>query len=665
MGCAECHDHKFDPVLTKDFYSMKAFFADIEETGLVPDRGLKAWGTQLLLAPPDVETRLTALKARWEAAAARRERIAGKKTAQNAEWKWEPQRPSAASSRNGSVLRVYNDEPVETTLERSGSLVTEKTPGDGLVMATGPLPDNDIYSITLKPGEGVFTALLLEAVQEESLPGNRMARGADRFVLSEVELDAGASKVALDFAVTTAQVPSDDLPAMAAIDGDSRTGFGLRMPSGGRNQLIVYFQTPVKLAQPDTITVRLRFESEIRRALLGRMRFSLSRMQPAADLRDVWREAEKAEAAYFLLKASVPHVMSVEQKTEMEVSRVLPRGNFLDDSGEIVEPAIPAFLGKLDTGGRKATRLDLANWLVSRENPLTARVYVNRVWRQLFGTGLSKVLDDLGSQGEWPTHPELLDWLAFQFQDTWDMKRLMKTIVMSQTYRQASTGNAGAETKDPGNRLLARQNRFRVDAETVRDIALAASGLLVEKFGGPSVKPVQPEGYLAALNFPKRDYSESRAGDLYRRGLYTHWQRTFLHPSLAAFDAPTREECVVNRSGSNTPLQALVLLNDPIYIEASRVFAQNILASGGVGLRAQLDWAFERALARLPTVKERQLLIRLHAASLAEFTAKPKQAAELISIGEAPRTKAAAVELAAMTNVARAILNLSETITRN
>jgi hypothetical protein len=492
-----------------------------------------------------------------------------------------------------------------------------------------------------------------------------MARGADRFVLSEVELDAGASKVALDFAVTTAQVPSDDLPAMAAIDGDPRTGFGLRMPSGGRNQLIVYFQTPVKLAQPDTITVRLRFESEIRRALLGRMRFSLSRMQPAADLRDVWREAEKAEAAYFLLKASVPHVMSVEQKTEMEVSRVLPRGNFLDDSGEIVEPAIPAFLGKLDTGGRKATRLDLANWLVSRENPLTARVYVNRVWRQLFGTGLSKVLDDLGSQGEWPTHPELLDWLAFQFQDTWDMKRLMKTIVMSQTYRQASTGNAGAETKDPGNRLLARQNRFRVDAETVRDIALAASGLLVEKFGGPSVKPVQPEGYLAALNFPKRDYSESRAGDLYRRGLYTHWQRTFLHPSLAAFDAPTREECVVNRSGSNTPLQALVLLNDPIYIEASRVFAQNIMASGGVGLRAQLDWAFERALARLPTVKERQLLIRLHAASLAEFAAKPKQAAELISIGEAKRTKAAAVELAAMTNVARAILNLSETITRN
>lgn len=338
---------------------------------------------------------------------------------------------------------------------------------------------------------------------------------------------------------------------------------------------------------------------------------------------------------------------------------MLPRGNWMDDSGAVVEPAIPAFLGKLETGGQRATRLDLANWLVSRDNPLTARVFVNRMWREFFGTGLSKVLDDLGSQGEWPTHPELIDWLAAEFMEHWDVRHMIRTIVTSQTYKQSSMSTPALDERDPDNRLLARQSRFRVDAEVVRDIALFTSGLLQEKFGGPSAKPYQPDGYLATLNFPKREYSASHGADLYRRGVYTFWQRAFLHPSLATFDAPTREECAINRSNSNTPLQALVLLNDPIYVEAARVFAQNML-------KHNIDWGFEQAVSRPPTAEEHRILDGLYKRSLAQFRRAPGDARQLIHEGESPvAASVAAADLAAMTTVARAILNTHETITRN
>ncbi len=240
------------------------------------------------------------------------------------------------------------------------------------------------------------------------------------------------------------------------------------------------------------------------------------------------------------------------------------------------------------------------------------------------------------------------------------MKHLVRTIVMSPTYRQSSLPVPSDET-DPDNRLLARQSRFRVDAEVVRDIALSVSGLLVEKFGGPSVKPYQPDGYLATLNFPKREYSASHGDDLYRRGVYTFWQRSFLHPSLLTFDAPTREECTVNRVNSNTPLQALDLLNDPIYVEAARVFAEKILQHKG-----SIDWAFERAVSRGPAAEERRILAGLRERSLAQYQHNASAAKQLISEGEAPVSHAfPPAELAAMTTVARAILNMHETITRN
>jgi hypothetical protein len=318
--------------------------------------------------------------------------------------------------------------------------------------------------------------------------------------------------------------------------------------------------------------------------------------------------------------------------------------------------------------------LDLANWLVSPQNPLTARVYMNRMWSQFFGTGISKTVEDLGSQGEWPSHLELLDWLAAEFMDPqynaagahpWDIRHMVRVIVLSDTYRQSSLSSPELDQKDPDNRLLARQSRFRVDAESVHDIMLEVSGLLVNRFGGPSVRPYQPDGYLAALNFPKRSWSASRGDDLYRRGVYTFWQRTFLHPTMMNFDAPSREECAVFRTPSNTPLQALDLLNDPTFVEAARVFGEHMLQQGG-GVPKEIEWAFQQATGRRPENDELHVLTELHAKSLAHFKADPSGTAEYLKIGDAPvPSNLKPAELAAMSNVARVIMNLHEVITRD
>ncbi len=385
-------------------------------------------------------------------------------------------------------------------------------------------------------------------------------------------------------------------------------------------------------------------------------------------------ELAKLEAKLAILTSQVPEVM-VTESVEPRETRVLPRGNWMDETGEIVQPAIPEFLGRIETGGKRATRLDLANWLVSDSNPLTARAFVNRIWRELFGTGISKNLEDLGSQGEAPVHPELLDWLASEFMKPeyqavgshhWDVKHLLRTMVTSATYRQSSISNPELDKRDPDNRLLSRQSRFRIGAESVRDTALEISGLLVKQFGGVSVRTYEPEGYLAALNFPKRDWSASHGDDLYRRAVYTHWQRTFLHPSLLNFDAPTREECTVNRINSNTPLQALDLLNDPIFVEAARVFAENILDKGGKTPDAQLAWALERSLERKPTPAELKVLRDLYRNAALHFENDSKGAAEFLAIGDSPvPANMKPAELATMTTVARVILNLHEAITRD
>ncbi|HJT32226.1 MAG TPA: DUF1553 domain-containing protein, partial [Pirellulales bacterium] len=354
----------------------------------------------------------------------------------------------------------------------------------------------------------------------------------------------------------------------------------------------------------------------------------------------------------------------VSMSVEPRVVRILPRGNWLDDSGEIMSPATPAFLPGIEWGERRGSRLDLARWFVSRDNPLVARVFVNRLWKICFGQGLVKTLDDFGTQGAWPTHPLLLDWLAVEFMESgWDMKHMLRLMVTSSTYRQ--TSDAPSERpRDPGNQWLARQNRFRLDAEMVRDNALFVSGLLSEKIGGPSVKPYQPAGYWMHLNFPTREWSHDHGENQYRRGLYTWWQRTFLHPSLLAFDATSREECTVERPRSNTPLQALVLLNDPTYVEAARALAARVVREAPSGAGERMAFAWRQVLGRAPTADEARVLTGLYEKNRQSYAADPAAAGESLKNGEAPVPSADAIELAAWTAVCRAILNLHETVTR-
>lgn len=349
--------------------------------------------------------------------------------------------------------------------------------------------------------------------------------------------------------------------------------------------------------------------------------------------------------------------------------RLLPRGDWLDDSGPIVQPATPGFLGQVNKNGKRSTRNDLANWLCDPQigtGGLTARVFVNRLWYLFFGEGISRSLDDFGGQGEPPSHPELLDYLAVDFyENSWDMKRAIKQIVMSRAYRQSSIPSVEHIKRDPDNRLFARQSRFRLPAEFVRDTALAVSGLLDPTIGGPSVRPYQPAGYYRHLNFPKRTYRPDQNSRQWRRGVYVHWQRQFLHPMLKAFDAPNREECTARRPESNTPLAALTLLNDPTVIEASRTFAQRVRTEGGRTDVSRLNFAFQVAVSREPDPKETGLLLKLLQSSRDRFRASPTEAEKLLSTGLTPIPKSDVVELASWTEIARAILNMSETTTRN
>jgi hypothetical protein len=340
------------------------------------------------------------------------------------------------------------------------------------------------------------------------------------------------------------------------------------------------------------------------------------------------------------------------------------RGNWLDDSGEIVQPGTPASLPPLTFEGKRASRLDLAKWLTAKENPLTARVFVNRLWRLFYGQGLVTTLDDFGAQGTHPSHPELLDWLAVEFRESgWDVKHLIRLMVTSSAYRQTSVSDTGSRARDPFNTFVARQGRFRLDAELVRDNALAVSGLLVKKIGGPSVKPYQPGGYWAYLNFPRRDYVADKGENQYRRGLYTYVQRSFPHPSLIAFDAPSREECTAERPRSNTPQQALVLLNDPTYVEASRVLAARVYRAGKDDAE-RLTWAYRQVLGRAPREAESRVLLALLAQHTAQYAKDEAAAQAILRVGDAPAESTNLPALAAWTSVTRTLLNLHETITR-
>jgi hypothetical protein len=721
MGCAECHDHKFDPIKTREFYRFAAFWADIREVavGRQPQTKIPTAEQSLRLQAIDEElTRLrkvldtptpalAAAQKLWEEQA--RAALAGAKAA------WQPLQPESAVSSGSAKLVVQPDRSV---------LATEKNPA------------KDTYTVKLKTDLKKITGIRLTALRDPSFPSGGLSRANGNFVLTGFRVETvGPDGKAVGVKLVRAEADfSQPGFSIGSLLGKGKTGWAVEghLRKGADRQAVFTFSRPIAGGPGTTITVRLEHN-------IGRFRLDLTTVdKPSlgnkAGLPDavaaalLVEPAKRGDAQKSLLASHYRGVSTELEPTRRKIAalasekaaieknapqtlisepvpprlmRVLPRGNWLSDAGEIVAPGTPASLPVLyvkgkpltpdpsplrtgERGGRapltpnlsplkqargekeRATRLDLANWLVSREHPLTARVFVNRLWKLYFGQGIVASLDDFGSQGVWPTHPELLDWLACEFIDSgWDVKHLVKLMVMSSGYRQVSVSDETLRNRDPYNHLLARQGRFRLDAEMVRDNALAVSGLLSRKVGGPSVKPYQPAGYWAYLNFPTREYYEDKGENQYRRGLYTYWQRTFPHPSLIAFDAPSREECTVDRPRSNTPQQALVLLNDPTYVEAARVLAEMVLLKGGRTDEERLHFAYRRVLGRRAESREAEVLLSLLGRHRKQYQGDKSSAELLLSIGQAPVSKDVdRLALAAWISVARVLLNLHETITR-
>ncbi|HSQ54764.1 MAG TPA: DUF1549 and DUF1553 domain-containing protein, partial [Gemmata sp.] len=393
---------------------------------------------------------------------------------------------------------------------------------------------------------------------------------------------------------------------------------------------------------------------------------ALGGVVPWGGLRHVQDSAAASKRVRDTFEQNLPHVLMTQSGPPRTV-RILPRGNWLDESGPVMTPNTPGFLPPLPPRTdpkTRYTRLDLAKWAVSRDNPMTARVTVNRLWKLFYGRGIAKSLEESGSQGQLPTHPELLDWLASEFTAKWDIRHMVRLMVTSTTYRQSSIETPANRESDPTNRLFSRQGRWRLDAEFVRDSALSISGLLNPKIGGPSVKPFQPPGYWAALNFPTREWQKDTGPKEYRRGMYTHWQRSFPHPAMVALDAPSREECTCERPKSNIPQQALTLLNDPEFVEAARVFAQKTVKRNGDD-PARIAWAFEHATGRKPKATEGAILLEVLKKHRGDYAKNAEEAKKILAVGDTPAPKEIAPEeLAAWTGVCRTILNLHETMTR-
>jgi hypothetical protein len=708
MGCCECHDHKFDPYTTKDFYSMAAFFADVREAPVgrreagmpVPDGKQAVDLARLESLVAESKKRLETLtpeiataQAAWEQSLAAKPQAA-----------WVTLMPTEAASVSGTPLKINKD---------------------GSILAGGKAVDTDTYFVTAKTNLKGITAIRLEAIADKALPKNGPGRADNgNFVLTEIlvqlrpnpSADATAVKLqnasaTIEQALSAEANPYKLWTPAAAIDGDAKGptwGWAVldKNSTAGRDEQAVFeMATYQGDGNEQALTIVLR-QNHGAKHLLGKFRLSVTASpRPVKAEREIPKDVlaavaidpakrndgqKKSIADHYRAIAPLLEPVRLElaqrerdrdsfvaalRRSLVSVSeapkvvRVLPRGNWNTDSGEVVTPAVPQFLPQIPTrdSNQRATRLDLARWTVSPENPLTARVVVNRLWKMFYGVGLSKSLEDFGSQGEWPIHPELLDWLACELVDShWDVKHMVRLLVTSRAYRQTSYASPELKEIDPFNRLYARQARFRLDAEFVRDNALSIAGLLTDKIGGESVKPYQPPGYWEFLNFPTRTWVNDKGDNEYRRGLYTHWQRSFLHPSLVNFDAPSREECTAERARSNTPQQALTLLNDPTYVEAARVFAQRILIHGGADLQQRLKFAWRTALSRPPKPGELAVLADLYTKHKQEYAADQKSAESIAAAGEAPKAKDLdAAELAAWTSVSRTILNLHEAITRN
>ncbi|HMJ89521.1 MAG TPA: DUF1553 domain-containing protein, partial [Candidatus Acidoferrum sp.] len=384
------------------------------------------------------------------------------------------------------------------------------------------------------------------------------------------------------------------------------------------------------------------------------------------DFKETFEQVEKWNDENNTIEKAIPTTLVAKEMEKQRDTFMLIRGEY-DKKGDKVSPGLPSILPPLPAGA-PTNRLGFAKWLVETNHPLTARVTVNRFWQQLFGVGLVKTAEDFGIQGDQPSHPELLDWLATEFmQSDWDVKHMMRLMLSSATYRQSSRFTPELLARDPENRLLARGPRFRVDAEVVRDVALEVSGLLTDQLGGKSVKPYEPPGLWEAVSFNNsQKYVPDKGEAAYRRALYTYWKRQSPPPNMMIFDAPTREYCVVRRPRTNTPLQALALMNDLQFVEASRAFGHRMILEGGKDVESRIAYGFRLATSRKPTKDEAKILLDVLQQQLATYKADNESAKKLLSVGAFKAKESLDVsELAAWTTVASMMLNLDETITKN
>ena len=709
VGCCQCHDHKFDAITQKEYYQLFAYFNNVPENGLDGAKGN---------AVPFIKTPTPTQQGKLAELAAAIEKVNGELLAPSpeldaAQADWERELPN-----HHQIVKWAALEPTSMKSAGGANLTLQQ---DKSILVGGPNPKSDSYTVVAPAGLSNITGLRLETLTDDHLAAQGPGRSSNgNIVLTGIRVRSApttpggrATNVALQAA--SADFSQETFPITNLLSPDHNKGWAIFPEVGKPHAATFKFDRPVRHEAGVILTVTLDFRSTFSQHQLGHFRLSVTdASQPLGkdgipdDLRKILAiepsrrtEAQAADLRRFYrtnsspaMKSTADRLASLEkQRDEADASArttmvmeemsqprdtfVLNRGQY-DQHGEKVSPGVPKSLPALPQGA-PANRLGLAEWLVSPSHPLTARVAVNRYWQQFFGTGIVKTAEDFGSQGEEPSHPALLDWLACEFMDPsgpgtpkWDVKAIVRLIVTSATYRQSSSTPPDLLARDPENRLLAHGARLRLQAEFVRDEALAVSGLLNEEIGGRSVSPYQPPGLWEELmsradgaKWTAQVYTQDHGKDLYRRTMYTFWKRTSPPPALSTFDAPDRETCSVRRSRTNTPLQALVLMNDPTYVEASRKLAERLMTEAGKDADARIDLAFRLTMARSPRSEEAEVLKGIYDQQLAVFRGDPAAADQLLKVGESPRdSKLDPAELAAWTTVTSVILNLDETITK-
>ena len=693
LECAQCHTHKYDPITQRDYYSLLAYYNNTEKEAERKDPktpgSIAFLGAPLKLRDPERDAQRQQLAAQLKTLStqltARQQQIAAASG----------QRQNPAASRSGQIDSASPMKVLKHTAFITESDAESELQPDGSVLLIGPAPDTDTYTFEAELSTSELSGLMLETLTHSSIAGDGPGRGgANRpnFVLHT-----------FDCTLTTPDGKTQPLQFSAAHADYSQKGYDVAnlITNGGKKAWAIgqRFHEPhwaaFELAKPVQITagtkLSIRMEQKFGAGLvIGCLRISsitgnvaaclpaVENSEPVAKKRGKGKAAPAAKpqdpelAKLEKQKAALQKQITALEPTTTEVMRELPqprmsailkRGVYTDP-GDKVTPTVPAIFNSKPVG--PSNRITLAKWLTSRDNPLVARVTVNRWWAELFGQGIVTTLEDFGIKGAAPSHPELLDWLAVEFINSgWNMKHVLKKIVMSAAYRQSShSAVAAAQQTDPENHLLWHGPRFRLDAEMIRDNVLAIAGLLNLKQGGVPIRPPQPDGLWKKVGGLDYNYVVSPGAEQYRRGLYVVLKRGSPYPSFMNFDASARMACVVRRSRSNTPLQALTLLNDPVYVEAAKAFAKRIITeSPSQDLDARLQHAFRIALARAPQPVELSVLKSLWSTQFetAKFDAKATK--ELNTGFELPKNLPAA-EFAAWYAVASAILNLDECITK-